>query len=196
MNYRIITPASVEPVTLAEAKLHLRVDIADDDALISGFITAAREWAENLTNLSWAQQTLEMAVDGFNHQLCLLQGPVSEVVSVVYEDADGNEQTASATLYRLGTDQYGNDVLTLKPGMSWPAANGMPGSVRIRYKTGPEPSGLPPAYVGFPESVKSAIKLQLGDLYEHRESSYVGVSHVQNPTAINLLHFYRRRIGI
>lgn len=196
MNYRIITPVSVEPVTLAEAKLHLRVDIADDDALISGFISAAREWAENLTAQSWAEQTLEMAVDGFSHQLCLLQGPVSEIVSVVYEDIDGNDQIASAALYRLGMDQYGNNVLTLKAGMSWPAASGMPGSVRVRYKAGPVPVNSPPEYVGFPESVKSAIKLQLGDLYEHRESSFVGVSHVQNPTALNLLHFYRRRIGI
>jgi hypothetical protein len=39
-----------EPVTLAEAKTQLRVEFAEDDALISSYITAAREWAEGFLN--------------------------------------------------------------------------------------------------------------------------------------------------
>lgn len=39
-----------EPVTLEEAKLQLRVEFDEDDALISSYITAARQWAEGFLN--------------------------------------------------------------------------------------------------------------------------------------------------
>lgn len=39
-----------EPVTLEEAKTQLRVEFSEDDALISSYITAAREWAEGFLN--------------------------------------------------------------------------------------------------------------------------------------------------
>ena len=48
MQYRSLTrqtPPAVEPVTLSEAKAHLRVDSTDDDAYIATLITAAREWS-------------------------------------------------------------------------------------------------------------------------------------------------------
>ena len=38
-----------EPVTLEEARLHLRVDHTDEDALIGSLIIAARELAEHET---------------------------------------------------------------------------------------------------------------------------------------------------
>jgi uncharacterized phage protein (predicted DNA packaging) len=39
----------MEPLTLSEAKIHLRVDGEDEDALISSLITASREVVENYT---------------------------------------------------------------------------------------------------------------------------------------------------
>ena len=40
-----------EPLTLKEAKAHLRVEFDDDDLLIESLIVAAREWAEGFLNL-------------------------------------------------------------------------------------------------------------------------------------------------
>ncbi len=42
-----LTPPEIEPVTLTEAKAHLRVDGTDEDAMISACITAARERIEH-----------------------------------------------------------------------------------------------------------------------------------------------------
>jgi hypothetical protein len=47
-----------------------------------------------------------------------------------------------------------------------------------------------------PASVKAAILLTIGDLYENRESAFVGVSRSDNPTAMRLLYPYRVGLGI
>jgi len=48
MGFKVITPPT-EPVTLAEARLHLRVTDTAEDALIGVWITAAREVCEYYT---------------------------------------------------------------------------------------------------------------------------------------------------
>ena len=46
MPLQLITPPAIEPVTLDEAKAHLKVDTSDDDALIASLIASARARAE------------------------------------------------------------------------------------------------------------------------------------------------------
>jgi len=59
-SYKIITPASTYPVTVAEAKGYLRVDWADDDALIDGLIARAVAYAEAVTHRAFALQRLQV----------------------------------------------------------------------------------------------------------------------------------------
>jgi uncharacterized phage protein (predicted DNA packaging) len=46
-----------EPISLQEAKKHLRVEFDDDDDLIQGLIVAAREYAEGFMNRPLAAKT-------------------------------------------------------------------------------------------------------------------------------------------
>ena len=49
MPLQLVTPPAGVPISLAEAKLHLRVDGGDDDPLICSLISAARQAAETIT---------------------------------------------------------------------------------------------------------------------------------------------------
>jgi hypothetical protein len=61
---RVITPATVEPVTLAEAKAHVYVTHDADDALIQAFITAARETVERQTGYALAEASYAWTPEG------------------------------------------------------------------------------------------------------------------------------------
>jgi len=65
MGLKLTTAPAVEPVTLAQAKAHMRVDIADDDALITNLITAARADAENVCRRAFVTQKWDLYLDSF-----------------------------------------------------------------------------------------------------------------------------------
>ncbi len=52
------------------------------------------------------------------------------------------------------------------------------------------------AEVPVPASIRAALLLIIGDLYEHREGQFVGVSRADNPAVERLMHFYRVGLGI
>lgn len=65
MRLKLITPPSVEPVTLAEAKLHARIEIDDDDTLVTSLIIAARRYCETVLRSALITQTWTLYLDGF-----------------------------------------------------------------------------------------------------------------------------------
>ena len=60
----IVAPYA-EPVHLDDAKLHLRVEVTDDDALIRTLIVAARNHAEIFTGRALVTQTWDLKLDAF-----------------------------------------------------------------------------------------------------------------------------------
>jgi Phage gp6-like head-tail connector protein len=60
-----LSDASVEPITLDDAKNYLRVEITDDDALISSLITAARMDCENEVDRSFVTTSWRLTMDYF-----------------------------------------------------------------------------------------------------------------------------------
>ena len=98
---RITTPT--EPVTLDEAKLHLRVDGTDENALISAMISAARESCEDRIEGAIPVTGWRLTLDAFPDAIKLPRGPVASVESVKYIDAAGVEQTLSPLDYLVDT---------------------------------------------------------------------------------------------
>jgi hypothetical protein len=65
MAIKITLAPSAEPVTLLEAKAHLRVDVTDDDLLITNLISAARVHAENVCRRAFVTQKWDLYLDSF-----------------------------------------------------------------------------------------------------------------------------------
>lgn len=64
MSSLTITEAPAEePISLAEAKIHLRVDTDDDDATISALIAAAREYCEVAQGRAYITRTYEYVTE-------------------------------------------------------------------------------------------------------------------------------------
>ncbi len=91
MSLLLTTPPLVEPVSLTEAKTHLRVPHGDDDVLISVLITSARRRIETRTGLRLITQNWSQFMDCWPvfGVIDLRLNPVSAVVDVVvYGDDD------------------------------------------------------------------------------------------------------------
>lgn len=191
----ILTPPAIEPVTLAEAKLHLRVTFSDDDALISALITAARSLCETRLRRALITQTLVSYWDnfpwggGYYNRLIRQMGPspywlptstgimdiprppLQSVTSLQWIDYNGTWQTIDPSLYLYSVGTPGR----IQPvyGQVWPIARPQIDSIKLTYVAG---YGSTEASV--PPAIQAAMKLFIGHWYENREQvmSSVGLS--------------------
>lgn len=165
VSLKLSKAPSSEPVTLTEAKLHLRVDTTADDTLIAGLITAARITAENISWRALVTQTWELILDAFpwKRLIVLPRPPLQKVVSITYKIAAGTEQTFAAANYVVDTDSDPGR-LALASTASWPGDELYPlGAVKVQFDAGyGDADDVPQIY-------KQAILLLVGHYYENRE---------------------------
>lgn len=197
--YKLIEPedAVVEPVTLDEAKLHLKVDHADDDAYITDLIIAAREFCEEHTARSFTPQSWQLGYPGwpcanlwerwtFRPELDLYHPPVFSIMSVKYRAAgDDDLADLDASLYKFDPDVLPG-VIRLKKSTALPSLNldySTPVQVVVSCGLSAEDT---PAMV--PVRVKLAIKQMLTQFYENRVPVIAGTIASSVPlTALDLL---------
>lgn len=165
MKHKLITPPSVEPVTLAEAKAHMRIDSSTDDTYINTLITASREYCETYQNRVYCTQTWEVALDEFNMDgiIELHKSPLQSVTSLKYYDADDTEYTFDPSNYYV--DTYATKgAISLNYWDAFPTNILRPkNSVIVRYVAG---HGVA---ANVPTKVKQAILLLITHWYENRE---------------------------
>lgn len=171
---RVVTPATVEPVTLDEAKAHVRADDDSLDTIITAAITAAREVVELQTGLALA--AAEWRWDAYGLPVAKLSriplGPIDAISAVTYADADGARQTVDPADY---VADLGRSTIALAPGDDWTALS-------VEFTTAP---------ANIPAALKAAILLIVGDLVANTEAS-VEKPLVENPAVQNLMFPYRR----
>lgn len=168
------TAANNLPVTLDEAKKHLRLDIADDDSFITSLIGAATLEAEHLMQRAVMPQTWTLTLDGFRphsrywltkcppQAIELARPPVTAVTAVQYVDTAGILQTLDPSKYQLIKGEYSGAIIPAF-GQQWPSTHQQPEAVQITFSAGYADAA------SVPELIKAWIKLRIGTLYENRE---------------------------
>src|SRR5262245_19676435 len=192
MGLKLISAPTFDPITLTQAKMHLRQIDNDEDDLIELLITAATRNVENWTGRALCDQTWELQLDAFPvNEIQIPKPPLIEVVSVRYDDPEGVEQILSTTDYTVDNVSEPGWVV-LNTTASWPTILEAVKSVRVGYRAGYPDSDSPPSGSAIPFDIKAAIFLLLGTLYEHREQVQVGAIPYQLPWGVqNLLRPHR-----
>lgn len=202
MKYQIKTQITEEPVSLNEARTHLRIEpfgyplCHPDDAYIQMLVSAAREWAEQYTRRALATQTINFALNGFPEVIDLPIAPLQSVSSIKYLDINNVLQTLNTSVYYI---DYFDSKIYLNSNQVWPSTSNRENSVIVEYVAGytnEDGQNLSP----LPFPIKAAILLMVGSFYENRQEDQMGnarVSFNSLPLGVyNLLQPYRLNLGV
>lgn len=164
MKYAVTTAPTVEPVTLADAKIHLRTvtgDTSEDTAIISPIITAAREFCENVTGRALAAQTIKAYPETWGLWR-LPRPPIATITSIKYYDTDNVEYTLAVADYQFDTVDGIVSILEI-PATTLRELNPIVIEYTAGYTTGN----------AIPMAIRQAILLLIGHWYENREAVVV-----------------------
>lgn len=182
------------PVSLAEAKRHLREDEADNDDVIGAAIAAAVGHLDGYGGIlgrALMTQTWREFRPCWPGSRCvpLALAPVSAIASITCRDSAGGVVTLTPeTHYRLLSGRSAQPFVYLPAGVSLPSAASEPDAIKIDYVAGyGDAKALPP-------DLRSALLMMVGDIYRFRESAAVGsIAAVPVSTTVDrLISPYRR----
>jgi uncharacterized phiE125 gp8 family phage protein len=177
MALSLLIPPAVEPVTLQEAKDHLRLDTDAHDPLVQMQIQAAREHVEMFTRRQLVVATYLLTLPAFAAVIPLPLPPLHAVMQVQYRDPQGVLTVLDPSAYTVDTSsEPGRLYVTTIP----PTATALD-AVQITFEAGYGPTGS-----DVPGRLRAAILLLMADLYEHAEAQ-AEVRLQDNTTAWRLL---------
>ncbi|MDX2264594.1 MAG: head-tail connector protein [Hyphomicrobiales bacterium] len=155
---------AAEPVSLAEAKAHLRVDGADEDALIGSLVVAARMHIEHALDLALITQSWSLYLDRFP------DGPVELPLGPVQAVTEVRLYAANAAVTVLTPDQYLLDAASrparLSPIGVWLQPGRAVNGVEIAFAVGYGATGA-----AVPQPLRQAILMLIAHWHESREAA-------------------------
>lgn len=188
---KLITGPTVEPLTLVETRLHLKLDATGsplshpDDSLVNNLIKAARmhlDGRHGRLSRALITQTWELVLDKFpDNDIRIPLAPLISITSIKYDDPNAVEQTVVSSNYVVDVVSSFGWVVPIV-GFSWPVPLDTINAVRIRFI-----AGFGPAASDVPEPIRQAMLLMIGNWYENREEVVIGQAAMQIPMAAEAL---------
>jgi uncharacterized phiE125 gp8 family phage protein len=177
---RSVAP-TVEPVSLALAKQHLRVDHNDENELIAEYIASATAWVESYLERSLLRQTWQLVFDGFpcdGENIEMRRPPTLDLLTFTYYDVNDDEQDVDVDSF---TTMFNVDcgLIGLNAGYAWPVVSDRPGPVRISYRAG---YGTDASSV--PADIRRAVRTMVEHQYRTRGPVAVGTIASQMPFSV------------
>jgi uncharacterized phiE125 gp8 family phage protein len=182
MSSILLDGPAVEPVSLAEAKAHLRVEHNEDDDTIAALIAGARVHVEAQTRRALVTQTWRLARDGWpaNGRIAVLPVPLRELVVARVYQLDGTTQAIDVAAFAI--DKISAPaVLTFAAG-ALPAPGRIAGGIELDVEAG---YGDAPSDV--PEPLRQAIRVLVAHWYENRGLIVAGQGVAVLPESVGAL---------
>ncbi len=184
---KLVTPAAEEPVTLAEAKAHLRITNTASDALITALIIVSRQALEKRLGMVFVSSTYKQTMDSvpgampyrdyrciesgqkasilYPPQFDLMLRPAVSVTSITTYDEEDAATVVDAATYRVDTsDPMWQSRVSLKHGAQWPTALRLTNAFEVLFVVGYANAAAVPG------DIKQAIMQLVAWLYDHRGS--------------------------
>ena len=187
MADKVVVQPVEEPVTLKQAKAHLRVTHCAEDELISHLIVGARQVCEQEIQRPLVTQDRALYLSAFPTRIELAQCPVQQIILVEYLDVNGDPQVLAPSNYILD-EKSEPSWIVLAAGAIWPMTACQPNAVTVSYRAGYGDAA------DVPVPIKQAMLLLIGHFYSNRENSIIGTTATNLPFGVDaLLAQYRLR---
>lgn len=164
---RVTLPA-IEPVSLAEAKAHMRIDagFTEDDVYVQSLISAARTHVESVADRTLIRSQWQMKFDFFPSWDVELPKPpiMNDTVVVTYVPSDGVYSPVAFTNFRTDRDST-PAVIRPQWNSNWPSTRGAENDITVTYW-----AGYGSATTDVPAPARHAILMLAAHWYRVRES--------------------------
>lgn len=173
--YKLITAATLDPVTVTELKSQLRITTTSQDTMLGLLIKAATQHVEDYLRYSIMPSTWDLYLDSFNSDIWIQKIPVSAITHVKYINSEGVLTTLTVDVdYVIDIDSKPARIYTAYS-KSWPSTRSIYNCVVVRFVAGYASSA------DVPERLKQAILMLAASLYENPSDEVTG-------TQVNKIH--------
>ena len=188
MRLALLSGPSAQPVTLAEMKAYLRIEHDGDDTVIEALLATATgvlDGRRGLLGRFLLSQSWQLSLDGFTSAIELPFPPCISVDEVRFTNPAGIDTVLDPAGYTvIGLED--DDGATIRPNTRWPSSTYGLHAVRVAFT-----AGYGDAAEAVPEDLRTAIKMHVSHLYDHRDGVANGTDRGRPPGWADLVFPYR-----
>lgn len=187
MSLALTSGPAEEPVSVSEAKAHLRLDGTAEDILVASLIVTSRLHIEAALGLALVTQGWRLTLDRWPEggEVRFPLRPIRSIAEVTVRAADGTPAVVSDESYLL--DGNARIPRLVARAGKWPSPGLAAGGITIEFV-----AGLAEDAEGVPQPIRHALLLLVAHWYEHRDPLEIGSAAAAIPTAVSdLLKPYR-----